>query len=299
MSSASGEGLAVRYLIVGGSGYIGTAVQQVLLKRGDEVLVVSRGGRALPGAVGVARDLVRDDVTDLMREIDGVLNLVGIIREQPASGITYQALHVQVTKQVGNAALAAGVPRFVQMSALGASAAGGSRYFETKWQAEAWLRERWPTATIVRPSLVFGGHAEFFATLAGLVRQPVVPVPGDGHALFDPVYLSDVATLLAALLTASPDDQDVRGQVYEVGGPVRMSLDGLIDWMADALGRASPVPKVHIPMRLMRSMVRVGEHMPAFPVTSDQLRMLTIANITDDVRWHRWVPNPTPPGHDW
>lgn len=299
MSRASGRRLAVRYLIVGGSGYIGTAVQDVLVKRGAEVWVISRSGRAVPGAHGVARDVVRDDVADLMGGMDGVLNLVGIIREQPASGVTYQALHVSVTKKVGSAAAAAEVPRFVQMSALGASAAGGSRYFETKWEAEVWLRNRMPTATVVRPSLVFGGHAEFFATLAGLIRQPVVPVPGDGHALFDPVYRNDVATLLAALLAASPDDPDACGQVYEVGGPVRMSLDGLIDWMAEVHGRSFPVPKVHIPMRLMRSMVRWGEHISTFPLTSDQLRMLAIANITDDVRWHRWVPNPTPPGQDW
>ena len=287
----------MRFVVVGASGYVGEAVQGAIRAQGHSVVAVSRHGRAAAGADGVALNVQRDPVGSLLDGVDGVLNLVGIIRETPGEGITYQALHVDATAKLVEAAVQAGTPRYVQMSALGVSPRGGSRYFETKWDAEQLVRERLPHAVVVRPSLVFGGHADFFATLAGLAKNPVVPVPGDGHALFDPVFRGNLATVLASLLSAGA--QDVAGQVYEIGGPVRMTLDAMIDWVAEVAGRRPPVPKLHIPLGIMRPLVSVGERVPAFPLTTDQLRMLNVPNITDDTRWHTWVPEPTRPGRDW
>ncbi len=287
----------MRFVVVGASGYIGEAVQGAILAQGHRVVAVSRHGRGVSGAEGIALNVQRDPMGSLLDGADGVLNLVGIIRETPAEAITYQSMHVDVTAKLAEAALQAGTARYVQMSALGVSPAARSRYFETKWDAEQLVQKRLPQAVVVRPSLVFGGHADFFATLAGLAKNPVVPVPGDGHALFDPVFRGDLATLLASLLTAPAPD--VAGQVYEVGGPVRMTLNAMIDWVAEVGGRRPPVPKLHMPLGLMRPLVSLGEHVPAFPLTTDQLSMLNVPNITDDTRWHAWVPQPTRPGGDW
>ena len=287
----------MRFVVVGASGYIGEAVQGAILAQGHRVVAVSRHGRGVSGAEGIALNVQRDPMGSLLDGADGVLNLVGIIRETPAEAITYQSMHVDVTAKLAEAALQAGTARYVQMSALGVSPEANSRYFETKWDAEQLVQKRLPQAVVVRPSLVFGGHADFFATLAGLAKNPVVPVPGDGHALFDPVFRGDLATLLASLLSAPA--ADVAGQVYEVGGPVRMTLDAMIDWVAEVGGRRPPVPKLHMPLGLMRPVVSLGERVPAFPLTTDQLRMLNVPNITDDTRWHAWVPQPTRPGGDW
>ena len=289
-----GEGHAVRIVVTGASGYIGQAVQVALLAAGHEVVAVSRRGQAVPGAAGHALDVMRDPLDAVLAGAEAVIHLIGIIREDPAHGVTFKALHVTAAQRMAEAARRAQIARYVHMSALGATSPGASRYFASKWEAEAVVREIVPTATIVRPSLVFGGGADFFKTLGGLVRNPVVPVPGDGRTRFDPLYRGDLATTLASM----PMDPDAAGEAFEMGGPRRLTLDGMVDWMGSLRGRRTPLPKLHLPTAALRPLVRWGERLPGFPLTPDQLAMLSVDNITDDVRWHRWVPEPTAPGTD-
>lgn len=284
----------MRVAVTGASGYLGSAVQIALLEAGHMVTAISRSGRAVPGARGVAADVTAADLTAAFLRHDAVVHLVGIIREDPAAGVTFERLHVEATRRVATTAASTGITRVVMVSALGTAPDAPGRYFKTKWQAETVLRSQCPTATIVRPSLLFGGAAPFFQMLRQLARQPVVPVPGPGTTRFDPVARRDVARALAAMV----NDPEADGAVYEVGGPRRYTLDGLIDLAAAVNGRATPVPKWHMPLGWLQPVVRALEGFSAFPVTTDQLAMLNRDNITDDIRWHRWVPEPEAPGRD-
>jgi uncharacterized protein YbjT (DUF2867 family) len=284
----------VRVLVTGASGYVGSAVQQACLRAGYEVRALSRSGRAEPGAIGVSHDILSGGLEPFLAGVDAVIHLVGIIREVPTQGITFERLHVEASRTVAEASAATGVPLFVQMSALGTGPRSVSRYFATKYRAEEIIRDRLPMAVIVRPSLVFGGGAPFFATLRQLARQPVVPVPGPGTSLFDPLYRKDLAQVLAAVI----QDPDAQGTTLELGGPRRFSLDGLIDLAAEANGRALPVPKMHVPLGFLRPVVAALDGLPAFPLTRDQLAMLNQPNITEDQRWHRYVATPVAPAGD-
>lgn len=287
-------GDALRVVVTGASGYVGRAVQAALLRHGHQVRAVSRSGRAEAGADGVSRDVARDALDDVLEQQDAVIHLVGIIREDVSRGITFERIHVEASQRVAESAKTHGIAHFVHMSALGARVDGQSRYFRTKALAERGVRTLVPSATVIKPSLVFGEGADFFQTLQGLAKNPVVPVPGDGSSLFDPVYRGDLAEALVLALA----DPTAAGETFEIGGPKRFSLNTLLDHVAAAAGRGVPVAKVHIPVALIRPMVAALESFRGFPLTLDQLAMLNLPNSTDDERWHRWVPDPTPLGQN-
>jgi NADH dehydrogenase len=227
---------------------------------------------------------------DLARAFDGaeaVIHLVGIIREMPQSGITFEWMHVGATERVLVAMRATGISRLIHMSALGTRRAASSQYHRTKWEAEQLVRAAdGVKSTILRPSLMFGGSPPFFEMLQTLAQLPRVPVPGDGRTLFQPVSVHDVATLIARTL---PDDA-AYDLTLEIGGPDRFTLNQLFDGMAMRIGRPHP-PKIHLPLGMVGAVARLSSILPV-PITPDQLAMLTEPNVTDDDTWHRWVPAP-------
>ncbi len=287
----------MRFLVAGASGYIGTAVQRRLLAMGHQVHAVSRSGRGVSGAQGIALDLLDGGWERLVHGMDGVLNLVGVLREDPSAGVTYQRVHVDGARRLAEAAASARVPRFVQLSSLGAAGSRPGRYLGSKRRAEAAVQAAWPPAVVVRSSMVFGPGAAFVEGLGRLARLPVVPVPGDGQTPFDPVAREDLAAVLAGVLADGLEDADpMAGRVLGVGGPRRVTLDDLIDWAGRTAGRREVVPKVHVPVALVHRVAALGDVWGGLPMNRAVLALLTTPSVTDDRRWHRWVPHPQPVG---
>lgn len=281
----------MRYLVAGASGYLGRAVQAALLAAGHSVVAVSRRGEACPGAEGVAQDLAAGAIEPLLRSVDGVVNLVGILRERSAAGETFDRIHVGVARRLAEAAGAAGVRRFVHLSSLAAHRGARGAYFDSKRQAEQAVVRAMPGATVVRASLVLGPGAGLARGLDRLAALPIVPLPGTGHALFDPVHRNDLGATLASLAA----DAAAAPAWLEVGGPRRVSLDDMVDQFAAARGRRVPVPKWHVPVAPLRLLAAAGALWPQMPITAEQLEMLVTPNTTDDQRWHQWVPRPAEP----
>lgn len=275
---------AVRQVFVtGATGFVGHALLQRLGAAGHVVRCLVRHGSegALRGHGAIARVegdiLTRQGLEEGMSGCDAVIHLVGIIREHPASGVTFEYVHTQGTINVLEAAEAAGIHRYVHMSALGTRADAVARYHRTKWEAEEAVRQSGLEWTIFRPSIVYGRGDGLVTMLASMVRRlPVVPVIGSGRQRLQPVPVEQVAAGFAGALELPATIK----RTYAIGGPDAVTMIELLDLIGRALGRRR-VLKAHVPIGAMRPMARMLHPLPGFPVTPDQLVMLGEDNVCD------------------
>ena len=268
----------MKIFISGGTGFVGGHVCRALRERGHTVrlLVHRRGGTAESGIEFFEGDVTRPaSFAEGVNGCDAVINLVGIIREFPSKGITFEKLHVQATETMLELTRKSGIRRYLQMSALGVRTAAVSAYHRSKWRAEKLVRESGVEWTIFRPSLIFGPHDAFINMLAAQLRlAPVMPVIGSGSYRLQPIHADDVARCFALAL----EMPGTIGQAYELCGVDRLSYDELLDAIAAAMGRSHPV-KPHLPLGLMKLAVPFMQKIPQFPITMDQLQMLLEESI--------------------
>ena len=265
--------------ILGGSGFLGRYVTKRLAAAGHVVRVAvrdpERAAALKPmGRVGQIVPLYANITSDgtLARAIDGadvVVNLVGILAERAAGD--FSVIQAEGAGRVARLAAAAGVTRLVQVSAIGANAAGPAQYARTKAEGEAQVHRHFPSATVLRPSLVFGPEDQFFNRFASLaVMSPIMPVIA-GASRFQPVYVGDVADAVAAVLTLPA----ASGTIYELGGPKIMTFREILAWILAQIDRHRPL--VTVPDAAARLMANI----PFSGLTSDQLLMLQRDNVAD------------------
>lgn len=276
--------------VFGGSGFVGRYIARRMARAGWRVRVaVRRPNDALfvrtYGVVGQVEPVqvnVRDDasVAAALSGADAVVYSVGVL--VPAGKQSFDSLHVDGAGRVARLAGAAGIGRFVHISAIGADADSDSAYARSKAEGESAVLEHQPGAVILRPSVVFGAEDEFFNRFAGMARiSPVIPVIG-AETRFQPVYVDDVAAAAEkALIDGVPPG------VYELGGPEVDSFAGLMDRMLNVIRRRRLV--LSVPMPIARLMGRVfgfghritGGLLPA-PVTFDQVLQLGRDNVVSE-----------------
>lgn len=268
----------MKIFVTGGTGFVGGHVRRALLERGHSLrlLVHRRSEGVEAGIEQVEGDVTRQDTfAGAMAGCDVIVNLVGIIREFPAQGITFEKLHVEATRNLVEAARAAGIRRHLQMSALATRPDATAAYHRTKWRAEEVVRQSELDWTIFRPSLIFGPKGAFVDMLAGFVRRfPAVPVVGDGTYRLQPVSVDDVARCFALAL----DMPETVGQTYELCGPDRLTYNEVLDTIGRVLGKGHVV-KIPQPLGLLKLVVPIMQGFSFFPLTMDQIILLTEENI--------------------
>jgi NADH dehydrogenase len=210
-----------------------------------------------------------------MKGCDAVIHLVGIIAESGKA--TFERVHHLGTRNVVEAAQRGRIPRFVQMSALGARANGVSEYQTSKWKGEEAVRQSGIEYCILRPSLIFGPGSGFIAAMLEIMRKAPLfrPVPGDGKPLFRPVFVGDVSHCFVQALT----NPAATNQTVELGGGEELSLNQVLEEIARSAGIRKPA--VHIPMPLMFAGAALAQLLPHPPVTISQLRMLQEGSTCD------------------
>ncbi len=270
--------MAARLVTVfGGSGFLGRHLVRRLAQSGARVRVAVRDVEAANflkpmGDVGqivpVQANLRHGpSVARAVERAQAVVNLVGILYQFGPQ--RFAAVHAQGAGRVAGAAAEAGAERFVQVSAIGADADSPAEYARSKAAGEVAVREAYPEATIVRPSVIFGPEDGFFNRFAALARlTPVLPLIGGGETRFQPVYVGDVAAALMRIL----DDPDTAGQTFELGGPAIYSLRQVMELVLEQIGRERLLLAVPFPLAMLKA--RFLELLPVPPLTRDQVKLL-------------------------
>jgi NADH dehydrogenase len=224
---------------------------------------------------GLGFELVEGDMASpesLRRALEGqdaVIHLVAI-RQGPRE--QFERIMEQGTRDLVEAAKAAGVRRFVLMSALGTSEATKELvpYFHAKWTMEQTVAGSGLEYVTFRPSFVFGSDGGILPTFKKLAKlTPVTPITGSGEQRIQPIWADDVA----AYFSAAVDKPEAVNRTFDLGGPDVVTWNELWDRLKRALGLRRP--SVHVPMALMRANALVTERLPGnIPLTRDLLKML-------------------------
>ncbi|MBI1404649.1 MAG: NAD(P)H-binding protein [Caulobacter sp.] len=271
--------------VFGGTGFIGRQVVRALARKGLRIRVaVRQPGRGYRlrmlgdvGQIEVVQANVRDDAS-IARALVGAeacVNLVGLLYESGRQ--RFADVHAEGAGAVARAAAEAGVRRLVQVSAIGADLDSASRYARTKAEGEAAVREAFPAATIIRPSIVFGQEDSFFNRFGQMAAiSPALPLIGGGKTLMQPVYVGDVA---AAVAMAAADD-GYAGQTFELGGPAVYSFRDLMSFILTETGRARILAPVPLPLAQLMGLAGdvVALLLPP-PITRDQVELLRHDNV--------------------
>lgn len=271
--------------VFGGSGFVGGQVVRALAKAGHRVRVAVRNPNLAyrmrmlgdVGQIEVVQANVRN-VPSVARAVDGaeaVVNLVGVLWESGRQ--KFQTLHVMGARTIAEQARAAGAARLVQVSALGADVNASSKYLRTKAEGEAAVRAAFLGAVVIRPSVVFGAEDKFFNKFGQMAALfPALPLIGGGETKFQPVYVGDVAAVVAKAVSSPAAE----GLTYELGGPTVYSFKALMELILRETGRNRVLAP--IPFFAAGLIGKVGDLSPINPpLTSDQVESLRTDNVAD------------------
>ncbi len=217
----------------------------------------------------------KDAVRDVLEGAEAAINLVGVLFERGKQ--SFKAVHLDGARGVAEAAAAAGVKHLVQISAIGAEETADAKYARSKGAAERAVREAFPAAVVLRPSIVFGPEDEFFNLFASMAQlAPALPLIGGGRTRFQPVYVGDVADAVVRVLT----DPACAGKTYELGGPRVYSFRELLELMLRQIGRRRLL--LPLPFWAATLEAAVLEWLPTPLLTRDQVKLLRRDNVVSD-----------------
>jgi NADH dehydrogenase len=278
--------------VIGGSGFIGRQIVEKLARAGARLKILTRNAdrakflrpMGTPGQITLISGKATDDaaLANVLAGVDAVVNTVGILAE--GGGQRFAALQADLPARIGQMMAEAEASadkssrrqqaRIIHLSAIGADHQSPSRYARTKAAGEAGLQAAFPTATILRPSLVFGAGDGFFNRFAAMaVTAPALPVIGGGTNRIQPVYVGDVASAVVAAL----EDQASAGKIYELGGPDVITFREAMRFLLQSIGRSRML--MSVPFPVMGLAATAMSILPNPPVTRDQLKLLKIDNV--------------------
>ena len=277
--------------VFGGSGFVGRHIVRALARDGWRIRVAVRrpdlAGFLRPLGVVGQIELVQanlrypDSIAAAIEGADAVVNAAGIRRQSGRQ--TYEAVHAIGAGAIARAAAATGTKTLVHVSGVGADARAPNAYIASKGRGETVTLESFPAAVLLRPSVVFGPEDDFFNRFGALSRfLPVIPLFGGGSTRLQPVYAGDVARAAAAALDGSAR----AGTIYELGGPIVMTLREAAELVLSTVERRRLL--VGLPLGLSRliasastlaSNATLGLYPKVLTTGRDQVDLLAADNV--------------------
>lgn len=261
--------------VFGGTGFLGHRIVRHLRDRGFAVRAAARRAPRSGTATGIA--FFRTDVNDkasIAAAVGGawaVVNAVSLYVERGPD--TFRSVHVAAAERVAAMALRSGVERLAHLSGIGADARSSSPYIRSRGEGEAAVWRAFPSATLVRPAVMFGSGDALVMPLASMLRHmPAFPLFGRGETRLQPVYVEDVAEGIVRALRAPTLEP-----AYEFVGPRVYSYTELLRTIAGGAGR-KPV-LFPVPFALWRALGLAAELLPTPPVTRNQIELMQIDNV--------------------
>ena len=272
----------MRVFLTGATGFVGGHVLKRLVAESHAVRALIRDPAQTKLPAGNLTEIVRGDVVEGsgldegMQGCEAVIHLVGIITETRKN--TFENVHHIGTRNVVESAKRNGISRFVQMSALSVRADGVSEYQTSKWKGEEEVRQSGISYCILRPSLIFGPGSGFVRQMLDIMRKAPIfrPVPGSGKPRFRPVHVEDVAACFVQTLS----NPKVINKTVELGGKDELSLNEVLQTIADAAGIRKPAVQVPMPFMFVGAAM-AQTFLPHPPVTMGQLKMLKEGSTCD------------------
>lgn len=271
-------------VVAGGTGLLGRAITKALLDAGHTVVVASRSQPARD-PIDARASWVRADVTDpstlpaALAGADAVVDAVQFPNspiEDPKKGLTFERIDLGGTKNLVDAAKAAGVPRFVGLSGVGAAEDATFHWLRYKWAEEQHIKASGVPFTMFRPSWIYGPRDVSLNRFLGFARfLPFIPIVGDGKTRISALFIDD----LAVHVVAAVERDDVRGRIFEIGGPDVLSMDEVVRAALKAAGKKRFL--MHQPASLMRMVAGIAQRLPGRLLTPDAVDFITMDGVAD------------------
>lgn len=266
--------------VLGGSGFVGSAIVHKLSAAGYAVKVLSRRRESakhlflLPNVEVVECDVMHDATLSMhLQSCDAVINLIGILHESPKA--TFDEMHHELPKRVAALCERLAIKRLLHMSALQTSADAPSAYLRSKALGEAAVMAHSQKIhiTIFKPSIIFGRGDNFLNMFATIVKlTPIVPLARP-DAKFQPIWVEDVAEAFVNSL----GNIDTYGKSYELGGPRVYTMRELVEFVIFVLGKKRKI--VGLNDKLSYWQAYAMEKLPVKLMTRDNFHSLQVDSV--------------------
>jgi uncharacterized protein YbjT (DUF2867 family) len=274
----------MKVLVAGGTGFLGREIVGQLVTGGYEVTVLSRSDPARnavsPEVHWIQGDVTRPDtLAAALSGFDVVVDAVqfpGSPFENPKKGWTFEQIDLQGTRNLVDAARAAGTAHFIGLSGVGAAAAAKYHWLRFKWDEEQAIITSGVPYTVFRPGWVYGPGDVSLNRFLGFAKVlPFVPVIGDGKMLLNPLFVTDLGNHVTAAVGGGSNTKGI----FEIGGPDRVTMDEIIRTALAVAGKRRWL--FHQPKALMKAVAGVAQFAPGRPLTPDGIEFVTMEAIAD------------------